>query len=174
MVVPFDQGCSTCYLMKVSRQASKLLVNCGWLGGEMMSPAILTMEFLRTEKLFSKIKTKIRSLRIWAQLTLSFSNLCPTSSHHQYSLRSNILARLTIGLAFCNDRPRCNYMESRLCLTYLIHISSTNIYTNLSKGHSTDMENDIFGWGYTNCSCGKDWEGWRWLDLLHEERRRCS
>ena len=91
-------GCSTCYLMKVSRQASKLLVNCGWLGGE-MSPAKLTMEFLRTEKLFSKIKTKLRSLRIWAQLTLSFSNLCPTSSHHQYSLRSNILARLTIGLA---------------------------------------------------------------------------
>ena len=45
----------------------------------------------------------------------------------------------------CNYRPRCNYMESRLCFTYLIHLSTTNIYTNLSKGHSTDMENDIFG-----------------------------
>ena len=56
-------------------------------------------EFLRTYTTIFSIQTKLRSPRIWAQLALSFSDLCPTCSHHQYSLRTNILARLTIDLA---------------------------------------------------------------------------
>ena len=99
MVVPFVQGCSTSYFVKLSLKLVTVIVNGRWVLGE-IPPAKWTMEFLRAKNYFSMNKTKLRSLRIWAQLTLSFSNLCPTSSQHQYSLRRDTLARLTIGLAW--------------------------------------------------------------------------
>ena len=113
MVVPFVQGCSTSYFVKLPLKLVNVRVNGRWVLGE-IPPAKWTMEFLRAKNYFSMNKTKLRSLRIWAQLTLLFSNLCPTSSQHQYSLRTNILARLTIGLALQGGLEDCHqYLRAR-------------------------------------------------------------
>ena len=63
-------------------------------------PAQICISSYARIKLFSQVKTKLSYLRIWDQLALSFSDLYPICSQHKYSLRTNILARLILGLAW--------------------------------------------------------------------------
>eukprot|EP00984_Skeletonema_dohrnii_P029689 scaffold20528_cov50-Skeletonema_dohrnii-CCMP3373.AAC.1 len=48
---------------------------------------------------FHRSKTRPGTLRIWTPLTPSFTKLCLPTSELQYSLRTDLLARLTIDLA---------------------------------------------------------------------------